>query len=108
MPLTGAMLLLPVPGAAQPASPAALGNLDLADNRVVDVSALQDLPRLRHLHLGGNPVADLSPLGDVGALVWLGLPGDVVSADDAFGRLTGLRWVWSAGTFDARQDTEAP
>ena len=74
-----------------------LQNLGLSDNRIAEVTALQDLSALRRLDLGGNPLGDLSPLGDVGVLVWLALPGEPVDdASGTLGRLTQLRWVWFA------------
>ena len=63
-----------------------LRRLDLAGNRLRDVSVLADLPELVWLRLSGNPITDFHPLG----------------------RLTAVRWLWvDAGTFDPGAESRA-
>ena len=68
----------------------ALQWLDLYNNRIVDLTPLNQLKNLTHLSLIGNQIADITPLADLNNLDWLWLSGNQITDLTPLNQLTNL------------------
>lgn len=75
----------------------ALAMLDLAGNRITDLSPLAGLDRLQYLDVQSNRVSTLRPLASVSALQYLHLGGNEVSDAGPLAGLTNLAALYLSG-----------
>ena len=66
----------------------------LAENSISDISALKDLTQLTELNLDFNSISDISPLEKLTALTWLSLRNNSINDISALKKLTALIYLW--------------
>ncbi len=71
--------------------------LDLNNNTIRDISALQSMTQLQELYLQHNTVTDLSALSGATALTKLDVSSNALTSLAPLNTLTGLKWL-NAGT----------
>ena len=72
----------------------ALRWLDLDDNRIVDITPLNQLTNLKRLTLRYNPIVDITPLNQLTNLYWLDLDDNQIVDITPLNQLTNLEWLW--------------
>ncbi len=71
--------------------------LYLNNNRISDISPLEDLTNLRHLYLNNTSISDISPLQNLTNLTWLHLRSNSISDISALEDLTNLTRLYLRG-----------
>ena len=82
-----------------------LRELNLANNSISDISALENLTSLTALTLASNSISDISALENLTALTFLELANNSVSDISALENLTALTWINLGG--NSIRDTSA-
>ena len=75
----------------------ALASLDLASNKVSDLSVLQGMARLQYLNVAGNHLESVAPLGKVIALQYIELSRNRVRDITPLAALTNLASLYLSG-----------
>lgn len=70
--------------------------LDLSNNTIRDISALQGMSGLQELYLGSNAVVDLSAISSCTALTKLDVSSNALTSLAPINQLTGLAWLNAA------------
>jgi len=67
--------------------------LDFSGNKIVDISALENLTNLKVLDFRDNEVSDINSLANLINLSWLGFQENKVSDINSLANLINLRWL---------------